>query len=117
MYFYTKSYTEISKAWLSTLKDPWLGGVILGIQNNQKDSPDPIFSFLKCAWNWRISSLFDLFFKPLVLCIVFAVSMVTFTAKLVFMLSLLPAWQFIALLYSIKAGLPNHEPTWLSPYD
>jgi hypothetical protein len=117
MYIHTKSYADISKAWFTGLKEPWLAGLILGIQGNFKETPDPAFSGLKSAWRWQINNLFDLFFKPIVVLILLAFGLCAFVLKLGIMLALLPLWQLIAVLISIKTGLPDYPQTWLSPWD
>ena len=117
MYFDTKKCEYISGLWVAGIIEPWLGGLILGIQGNYHDEPDKIFTFARDVWNWRIDSLFDLIAKPLVLLMVLAISLGAFALKLAIMLALLPLWLFIAVTASIKSGLPDYPQTWMSVHD
>jgi hypothetical protein len=117
MYFDAQQCRDTSGMWIGGILEPWLEGLILGIQRNTTDTPPQLFSTLKSVWNWRITNLFGLICKPILLILVFCVSMAGFSLKLAFMLVLLPVWLLIAITTSMKFGLPDYPQTWVSPHD
>ncbi len=117
MYFDSDGCKRAMSYWPSVLKEPWLGGVILGLQGNTTDDPDPMFSALKEVCEWHINNLFSLICKPIVFLIVLAISLCGLAVKVTVMLALLPLWIFVAVTVNIKSGLPDYPQTWLSPYD
>jgi hypothetical protein len=117
MYFDADKCKYIAGLWVAGIIEPWAGGIILGLQGNYSDKPDPIFTLLRDVWNWRINSLFDLIMKPIVLLLVLAISLGAFGLKLAIMLVLLPIWLFVAVTASTKSGLPDYPQTWMGHYD
>jgi hypothetical protein len=117
MYFDGQKCGYISGLWIAGIAEPWAGGLILGLQGNYTDKPDPMFTLLGDIWQWRIDSLFDIIMKPIMFLIVLAISLSAFLLKLAVMLCLLPLWLFVAVTISVRSGLPDYPQTWMSHYD
>jgi hypothetical protein len=114
MYFNTKNFKEIVSLWPAAIREPWMGGLILGIQGNFKEEPDPIFTTLKSAWGWEVRTLFDVIAKPLVLLIVLTCNLLGIAVKLGIMLCLFIPMMLLAITTSIRFGLPDYPQTWIS---
>ena len=117
MYFDAQNCQKMAASWLSGFSQPWLGYFILGLQGDSKSQPEPVFSLVKEAWSWPISTMFELFLKPAFLLVTFGCSLLGIMIKSCVMLVLLLPWLLVAMTTSVRFGSPEPNQSWMSPHE